>query len=564
MKALGLSIVSLVYSSRRLRQGRRSRAVYSLLYHIRLLIDCPSVHDRYFYAVNYDQKESGDNVERLSYKKVFSKYAVSLSDRLSRFSYSLYKQVRIGLSKKFPLKEYEKYRFEDHNFRDDISNDMPLGFNYLTKENEEGYLNIEYIDFYDYLPKEDLDVFKKALRKFASKNKSNPFGPFRTEDDNERIDSMGRYVDWRAFFNLHVIQLTHNEYLEQFTSQVSVSLRNLSPSFLVVKYRFYINSSFNEKLNAICKTKYMPYTDVCRQFNIPWYKPRKFGRSMYTGNTARKKELYALISNFKWRAFLELRRYFVFHFEYNQLFPPTFETYSTNIRPNNSQEDMGFWNSVMFGHPTDYAPDYNACVCWEDKGNQHEGTTLAAYCGGSYFKSHYLPEIAKHELSDIYAVYMTASSIRRIAERDIAICNKKISKAIRKAKTSLVLKVRMSVEQKIYYSYRFISEFTGDTIDHDDTKAFRGRFNKDSSTTARCLKGIPKSTAETKKQIDDLLKILDDSAEYGSARDNLRLQWFMMIVTVLSLILAIVSILGFKLSDLMSTWNAIFAFLRSK
>ena len=506
----------------------------------------------------------GDDVKGLSYKRVFSKYAISLSDHLSRFAYFLYKKVRIGLSKKFPLKEYEKYCFEDHRFRDDSSNDMPLGFNYSTKENEEGYLNIEYIDFYDYLPKEELDIFKKALKKFVSKNKPAPFGPFRTAEDNERIDSMGRYVNWWSFSNLHVVKLTHNEYLEQFSSQVAVSLRNLSPSFLVVKYRFYINGSFNEKLNAICKTKYLPYTDVCRQFNIPWYKPQKFGRSMYTGNDAREKELYTLIADFKWKEFSELKRYFMFHFEYNQLFPPTFDTYSTNIRPNNSQENRGFWNSVMLGYHTDYAPKFNACICWNYKCSQHEGIKLSAYCGGNYFNSDHLPEIAKHELSDIYAVYMTASSIRRIAERDIAICNKEISKAIRKAKTSLVLKVRLSVEQKLYYSYRFISEFTGDTIDHDDVKEFRSHFHKDDSTTASYLKGISKSTVETKKQIDNLLKILDDAAEYGSTKSNLSLQWFMMVVTVLSLIVAMVTIFGFKLSDLKSLWNVISIFLRLK
>ena len=504
----------------------------------------------------------GDNVKGLSYKRVFSKYSVSFSNNLSRFAYFLYKKVRIGLSRKFPLKEYEKYSFEDHRFRDDSSNDMPLGFNNLTGENEEGYLNLEYIDFYDYLPKEELNIFKKNLKKFVYKNKPAPFAPYITAEDNERIDSMGRYIDYLSSSNLYVVKLTRNKHLEQFSSQVAVSLRNLSPSFLVVKYRFCIKDSFNENLNAICKKKYLPYTDISKQFNIPWYKPHKFGRSMYTGNDAREKELYTLIADLKWNAFLELKRYFKLHFEYNKLFPPTFDTYSTNIRPNNSQENREFWNSVMFGFHTDYAQRYNACVCWEYKCTQHEGIKLSAYCGGDYSNSDDLPEITKHYLSDIYAIYMTASSIRRIAERDIAICNKIISKAIRKAKTSLILKVRVNVEQKLYYSYRFISEFTGDTIEQDDAKEFRSPFHKDSSITSSCLKGISKATAETKKQTDNLLKILDDAAEYGITNSNLRMQWVMMIVTVLSLIVAILAISEFKLSVLKSIWDAITTFLQ--
>lgn len=81
----------------------------------------------------------GDTVKGLSYKKVFSKYSVSLSNSLSHFAYFLYKKVRIGVSKKFPLKEYERYSFEDYRFRDNSSTDMPLGFNYATQKNEEGF-----------------------------------------------------------------------------------------------------------------------------------------------------------------------------------------------------------------------------------------------------------------------------------------------------------------------------------------------------------------------------------------------------------------------------------------
>lgn len=498
----------------------------------------------------------------LSYKRVFSRYSVSLTSHLARFTYFLYKKVRIGLSKKYPLNEYEKYRFDNQRFSDDSSSNMPLGFNFSTKESEEAYLNLEYIDFYDFLPKENINTFKKELNGFAIKNKTAPFGSYRTAKDELRIDSMGRYVDGIAFSHLHDIKLMHNEYLERYAPQVTVSLINMSPSFLVVKYRFYISSSFNEKLNAICNTEYSSYTDVSRQFNIPWYKPKKFGKSIYTGNNARERDIYFLISQVKWEAFSELKHYFVFRFEHAQLFPPTFDTYSTNIRPSNSEDARGFWDSVMLRHTVDYAQEYNACVCWDYECGQYEGIKLSAYCGGNYSKSDHLPEIAQHDLSGIYAVYMTASSIRRIAERDIAVCNKRISNAIRKANTSLLLKIRMNVEQKLYYSYRFISEFTGDTIDHDDARVFRSRLYKKSSITASCLKGISKSTAETKKQIDNLLRFLDDTAEYGSTKSSLRLQWFMMLITVLSLIVAIVATSDFESFDLQSLWNAILTCLR--
>ena len=499
---------------------------------------------------------------RLSYSTVFSKYELPLPDRLARFAYSFYKKTRIGLSKWFPLKEYEKFHFENPGFRDEPSSDMPLGFNYLTKETEDGYINLDYVDFYDYLPKEDLDIFKQALKRFVVRNKPAPFGPLRSAKDDGRIDTMGRYIDRRSFSNLYVVKLIHNRYLEEFSPQVSISLRNLSSSFLVVKYRFYISNRFNEDFNAICKTRYLPYTDIFRPFNIPWYRPRKFGTSLYTGNDGRRRGIYTFTTNFKWNAFKELRKYFPIYFERNHLFPPTFETYSTNIRPNSNPENIGFWSSVMWGFQTDYAPKYNLCVCWDYKCGQHEGIRLSAYCGGNYTDSDQLPEIAKHELSDIYAVYMTASSLRNIAERDIAICNKKISKAIRKEKISSVLKVRVQVEQELYYSYRFISEFSGDTIDYDDAKEFYSHIYKykSDSRTMTGLKNISKFTSETKQQIDTLLHVLDDAAEYGSSKFNMNLQRFMMAVTVLSLITAIMALLGFDQNTLKAILNTVFRF----
>ena len=95
--------------------------------------------------------------------------------------------------------------------------------------------------------------------------------------------------------------------------------------------------------------------------------------------------------------------------------------------------------------------------------------------------------------------------MRIVSERDIAICNKKISKVIRKAKTSSVLKVRVAVERKLYYGYRFISEFSGKSIDYGDVKAFRHQFYKKGSITSRSLEGISKRIKETKTQIDNCL-----------------------------------------------------------
>lgn len=269
---------------------------------------------------------------------------------------------------------------------------------------------------------------------------------------------------------------------------------------------------------------------------------KKFGKSSYTGNNARQKELYGIISQLKWEILKEIRKTFSVRFWKDRIFSPVFETYSTNIRPSKERNNLEFWDSISFDNAADYAPIYNACVCWDYKHSNYEGIRLAAYCGGDYTKKDHLPGIVHHDISDIYGAYLTASTLGVISERDIAECNKKISKSIRKAKTSSVLKVRVAVERKLYYSYRFISEFSGKSIAHDDAKAFRHQFYKKGSVSSRSLEGISKRTKESKMQIDNILKLLNDAAEYRSSESNIKLQWIMMIVTILSLVIALFSI----------------------
>lgn len=53
---------------------------------------------------------------KLSYDKVFERYTMSFSDKLAELSYSLYKTLRLRLTKIFPLSEHEKYQFHDDPF----------------------------------------------------------------------------------------------------------------------------------------------------------------------------------------------------------------------------------------------------------------------------------------------------------------------------------------------------------------------------------------------------------------------------------------------------------------
>ena len=467
---------------------------------------------------------------------------MSFPNKLSELSFSLYRTLRLWMAKIYPLSENEEYQFADDPFSQEESADMPQGFDYIKGESVDGFIKLDYIDLYDYLPKEDLARFIKELKKCVRRNKVTPFGAFRSREDIDKIDNLGYYHDGKAFAHILSVHFRKNKKLQQFCSDVSVSLRNLSATFLLIQYRVYTTKEFNVKIAEVCKERFSGYRKVYRQFNTPWYAVKKFGSSSYTGNNARQEKIYKVVSRLKWKILKEIRKTFSVRFWEDGIFTPTFETYSTNIRPSNEQCNLSFWESISFDKIADYAPTYNACVCWDYEHGKNEGIRLAALCGGNYSKDDYLPEIVHHDISDIYGAYLTASTLEHIAERDIAICNKKISKVIRKAKTSSVLKVRVTIERKLYYCYRFISDFSGKTIDCDDAKAFSHQFYKKGSVSSRSLEGISKRISETKTLIDNILELLNDAAEYRSSESNIKLQWIMMIITLLSLLVALSSI----------------------
>lgn len=147
---------------------------------------------------------------------------------------------------------------------------MPQGFDYLKREIVDGFVRLDYIDLYDYLPKEDLSKFIKELKKCVRRNKITPFGAVCFRADIDNIDNFGQYYDGQAFTHIVSVRFRKNKKLQQSCSDISVSLHNLSATFLLVQYRVCITEEFNVKIAEVCKERCSGYTTVYRQFNTPW------------------------------------------------------------------------------------------------------------------------------------------------------------------------------------------------------------------------------------------------------------------------------------------------------
>ena len=88
---------------------------------------------------------------------------------------------------------------------------MPQGFDYIANKSVDGFVKLDYIDLYDYLPEEDLSKFIKELKKCVRRNKLTPFGVFRSHEDIDKIDNFGQYYDGQSFTHILSVRLRKNK-----------------------------------------------------------------------------------------------------------------------------------------------------------------------------------------------------------------------------------------------------------------------------------------------------------------------------------------------------------------
>ena len=499
---------------------------------------------------------------RLSKNNVFNRYTPTVEDHLAKITYEIYRKYYRLRSHFKPQTEMGKHRFSPPKFRNRPSTPMPCGFNLVKSKAEDAYLNLEYIDFFDYLPKENIEIFQRDLQKYAKRNGFSLWGALRNSDLN-LIANMGSYFDASAFSNLATLRVT-DKLAKEYFSEFSISLHNLSSTFLLVKYHFICTDNVNNEINSICKTEYECRSDIIRFFPAPWYKPESFGHSIVDGDRVRCETFYAFLSELKWEMFKIINSGFKVYFISDKIFPPVFETYSTNIRPSNSNENRNFWRSVMFSESQiDYAPKYNICVDWGYRRSERESIRLAAYCGGKYAEDDYFLEMIPHEISDVYAVYMAADALLNVARCKIEKCNQLISKTIKKSNTSKILKTRVVIEKELYYCYRFVTEFTGDTIDCDDMDDFHCKIEGMRSFTYMGFNSIATQSKDVKEIIDRVTKLMNDAADYRNSRSNIRLQWLMMIITLISVLLAFMSYSKLSSSEIGTALISVMEFVKT-
>ncbi|MGN0004640.1 MAG: hypothetical protein ACI37Z_01495 [Candidatus Gastranaerophilaceae bacterium] len=476
---------------------------------------------------------------KMKYKDYFGKYEDGFQQKITNILYRFYVKNRRKFISIKPLKTHEELFLRERLFFKDQSDDVPTGYNYDKNQVEKPYINLEYIDIVDYIPKEKLTKFKKEIKKYSKSHKSG-LPIFDVRDINGQINFISKLNSYESFSSIGTFAVDKTDPMFEFITGFEISLHNLSNTFCAVKYRCHINKEINVKYNKIINSYYKSEITPHKLYSKPWHKISFYSLSMSTGNQTRKKTLYLYTAQIKWQLIKHITRNFTTYFSRDKLAFPIFETYSTNIRPKIERMD-DFWESVPFGNEVDYSFEYNSCICMNPNGFEDDENTIIAYCGGSYKNENFGPGIFMYDISDSYIAYLAAEGMNQVLSNNTERYNTEISNAITKPTTMRLLKKRMNMKKDLFYSYRFACEFDGNSLDYSYNNTLKNGYN-DFSFKKIYFDECVKKTHQNKYNVDNLLDLLNTLTEYSSGRANFMLQVIMAIITVLSLVVAIIAI----------------------
>ena len=487
--------------------------------------------------------------QKLKYKQAFSLYQRNFLDMLARKAFDFHLKLTRALGNIAPnnwkfVYENHQYFIDFHIRKERTSSPIPEGYNPRKREPEQGWVNLRYLDLYDFLPKENFHDFKKNIVSYRKKNAQSKFGPYMSAEEFDKLDRLEEFTDAESFYHIIDYKIAKNPRLKKLCSQLSIKIISLSPSFLIVQYRFFMSKNFNDAFNDLIGKEYTGYFDTVRPAQLNWLNPWRTPYTYYDGDDEKRQRVYAFLSKIKWDMYNEIQKNFGCNFGNELEFPPCFETYQTNILPSTSR-NHSFWRSILIDpNFMEYSTDLNMCIAWTFS-SQKEPVRLQAIQGESDDCS---KTIMFSEISNEYAVYLVATAFNEVARFWMTQCNKDIGREMRKSKSKSILKTRLKIEKKLYYSRRFALEFKSNLNECDATNRFKPAHLKAGNTTIeiksftkQAFNSMDDTISNTSKMIDKAFSYFNSSAESNNTYFSYKTAQYALIISIISLGISIIS-----------------------
>ena len=248
------------------------------------------------------------------------------------------KKIRLKTKKIIPLTRQEEMLYNDHNFKNNMSQ---------PKENE-FFRTTGDIVLLDIYPKSDLNTFINGIRKLLLNNPSN--NPFTNNPiDDEWESRLLHWNDSNSYCSYGLIGYCspNSKDLKNIIDFIRIDIFNFSNDYFGLSFELHFSKDLKSEINFdLCLDKDVD-TDIYRKYS---YKHKTYiGKYSYNSEIIRKKILNNKLIEIKCRAHKFISNYIKLS-PINNLSPISVDFYYTNIQ----NIDSSYYNSFDIHLTEDY------------------------------------------------------------------------------------------------------------------------------------------------------------------------------------------------------------------
>lgn len=468
---------------------------------------------------------------KFDYTKIEQKYGITVEcPRNNKVTFknkcmtkmrNLYAKIREKTKNKIPLtKKEEIYLGAEKGFERLRKNDKPF------IETEHPYYKIEFIHMIDYIPKENMERFRKEINKFKKKH-----GGFAYPTDETETEKLGEFMPGCFIKNQYSIGIKETSPVHKYISSIYIGFQELTTSLNTVIYTIQIQKNIVETINEIFLAEFKDYY-YWDDNNLKWFEFWKMGWAYCAGDIYKQTFINDYVKSLKWKVLKILRKTLTVYLAGENEVLPSVTAYETNIDGNTSPR---FWYSINVKSPKscDFFKDHSGCINWENR----EESLDYIYRKTGRKDWFVLPKDIRY----YYSQYLIRNTIIKSTYAKVGKYMATINSFnIKYHPLKKWLAFKTDAEKETLYYKRFYNEQKSAMYDSSDFDYIFENINNgiEGSISKNMIKRQCEAVQNAGEVLKQTLEYIDTNIEYRSSTENYRIQRNTLNITFLSMIVA--------------------------
>lgn len=412
-------------------------------------------------------------------------------------------------------------------------------YNVNTGEVESPYFHLESIQVIDILPKESIPAFRKEIKRIIEKNRKAGFIFNHIEEAS--LDEYKKV--YNVYFDFHVatFPVKANSELGKYASGINIEMISLSPSFVGLVCRFFINNEWKERINALCVNDRKKHSYYSGMERLKIYQFRQIGKGHNPGSIYKQELLGILLEEIKYRLCKELfKEIDTVIFSINKK-PIAINVFETNIDRNTSEY---FWRSIGIEATfCNYLKNQDACI-----NPVHRNNLDLDYIYRINECDKYDSRMVADDIGNRFIEYLSVVGLRNSIADKIAQVSLWIQKSQNTNLTTWI-KLKARADNELMYAKRFVNEFKGREFLNPDDYMVISSIN----VAQNAADNLEKTVDSSKKLIEDTISVVNSNVEARNSTASYRIQKTTLYTNLFSAIAALIAIIISLLSETMKS-----------